>query len=156
VLLPSRMSASDERRWVALMLERLAAKEQRGPRDNTTLLQRATALSRRYLEGRARPSEVRWVDNQSARWGSCTPADGSIRLSSRLQSMPPWVVDYVLVHELAHLLVPGHGEPFWEWVDRYPRTERARGYLQGVSAAAGLNLADDDDGDLDADVEDSP
>jgi hypothetical protein len=59
--------------------------------------------------------------------------------------MPPWVIDYVLVHELAHLLVPRHGLDFWALVDRYPRTERARGYLQGVAAAAGLRVQDEDD-----------
>ncbi|MEO7981809.1 MAG: M48 family metallopeptidase, partial [Sporichthyaceae bacterium] len=60
----------------------------------------------------------------------------------RLQGMPSWVVDYVLVHELVHLLVPGHGPDFWAHVDRYPRTERARGYLEGVSATAQLGLSD--------------
>ena len=143
VLLPARMSASDERRWVALMLERLDAKERRGRRD-TSLLERATALSRRFLDGNARPASVNWVDNQASRWGSCTPADGSIRLSSRLQGMPSWVIDYVIVHELAHLLVPRHGPDFWALVERYPRTERARGYLLGVAAAAGLKITDDD------------
>lgn len=143
VLLPARMSASDERRWVAQMLERLDAKERRGRRD-TSLLERATALSRRFLDGNARPASVNWVDNQASRWGSCTPADGSIRLSSRLQGMPSWVIDYVIVHELAHLLVPRHGPDFWALVERYPRTERARGYLLGVAAAAGLKITDDD------------
>jgi predicted metal-dependent hydrolase len=143
VLLPARMSASNERRWVALMLERLDAKERRGRRD-TSLLERATALSRRFLDGSARPASVNWVDNQASRWGSCTPADRSIRLSSRLQGMPSWVIDYVIVHELAHLLVPRHGPDFWALVERYPRTERARGYLLGVAAAAGLKITDDD------------
>jgi predicted metal-dependent hydrolase len=78
------------------------------------------------------------VDNQHARWGSCTPGDGSIRLSTRLQGMPSWVLDYVLVHELAHLIEAGHTRAFWAWVDRYPRAERAKGYLEGVSAAAHL------------------
>jgi predicted metal-dependent hydrolase len=68
--------------------------------------------------------------------------DRTIRLSNRLQGMPSWVVDYVLVHELAHLLVPGHGPDFWALVDVFPRTERARGYLEGVSATAGLDLSD--------------
>jgi hypothetical protein len=77
----------------------------------------------------------------AARWGSCTPADGTIRVSERLREMPGWVLDYVLVHELAHLLVPGHGADFWELVGRYPRAERARGYLEGVAAAAGLGWA---------------
>jgi predicted metal-dependent hydrolase len=86
---------------------------------------------------------VRWADNQQARWGSCSIDDGSIRLSRRLEGMPPWVVDYVLLHELAHLLVPGHGPDFWALVQRYDRSERARGYLQGVSDAAGLPLPDD-------------
>ena len=77
------------------------------------------------------------------RWASCTPAEGTIRLSRRLLDMPTWVQDYVLVHELAHLLEPGHGPSFWRLVERYPRTERARGYLDGVSAAANLPIADD-------------
>ena len=81
---------------------------------------------------------MRWVTNQSARWGSCTPGDRTIRLSDRLQQMPGWVVDYVLVHELAHLLESGHTPEFWAWVDRYPRAEKAKGYLEGYSAAARL------------------
>ncbi len=142
VLIPARMSRAEERRWVEVMLERLAAQDARLRPSDADLLARATELSRRWLDGRARPSSVRWATNQGARWGSCTPVDGTVRLSSRLQGMPSWVVDYVLVHELAHLLVPGHGPDFWAHVDRYPRTERARGYLEGVSATAQLGLSD--------------
>ncbi len=61
------------------------------------------------------PATVRWVDNMTMRWGSCTPADGTIRISSRLRAMPTWVLDYVLVHELAHLIAPGHDRRFWAW-----------------------------------------
>jgi predicted metal-dependent hydrolase len=74
------------------------------------------------------------------RWGSCTTTTGTIRLSDRLRDMPAWVVDYVLLHELAHLLEPGHNKRFWHWVDRYPRAERAKGYLEGVAAGAELEL----------------
>ena len=83
----------------------------------------------------------------STRWASCTPADGTIRVSERLRDAPGWVVDYVLVHELAHLLEPGHDKAFWAWVRRYPRTERAMGYLEGLSAAAGLGLVGTDGDD---------
>jgi len=95
----------------------------------------------------ATPGSVRWVENQQARWGSCTPSDRTIRLSVRLQGMPSWVIDYVLVHELAHLLEPGHDPRFWAWVERYPQAERARGYLLGWSAAADLPLPPGYDGD---------
>ena len=147
VLIPARMTRAEERRWVTLMLERLARQDRKLRPGDGELAARAAGLSRRFLEGRARPASVRWVTNQGSRWGSCTPSDGTIRLSDRLQGMPSWVVDYVLVHELAHLLVPGHGPDFWTWVDRYPRTERARGYLEGVSATAGLQMSDDEEGD---------
>ncbi len=154
VLLPASMSAADERRWVAVMLDRLAAQDRRRSPSDDALLAHARELSRRYLNGRARPATVRWVTNQGTRWGSCTPARRSIRLSSRLRGMPPWVVDYVLLHELAHLVVPDHGARFWQLLASYPRTERARGYLEGVAAAAGgLPIRDDPDGDVDGDVD---
>jgi predicted metal-dependent hydrolase len=143
VLIPARMSRAEEREWVAVMLERLAKQDRKLRPSDRDLLARATELSRAWLAGRAKPASVRWVANQGSRWGSCTPADRTIRLSSRLQGMPSWVVDYVLVHELAHLLVPGHGPDFWALVEQFPRTERARGYLEGVSATAGLDLSDD-------------
>jgi predicted metal-dependent hydrolase len=143
VLIPARMSRAEEREWVAVMLERLAKQDRKLRPSDRDLLARATELSRAWLAGRAKPASVRWVGNQGSRWGSCTPVDRTIRLSSRLQGMPSWVVDYVLVHELAHLLVPGHGPDFWALVEAFPRTERARGYLEGVSATAGLDLSDD-------------
>jgi predicted metal-dependent hydrolase len=151
VLVPARLTRAEEREWVSRMLERLAKQDVRRRPSDVGLEQRARDLSRRHLEGRATPASVRWVDNQGARWGSCTVSDRTIRLSKRLQGMPSWVIDYVLVHELAHLLVPGHGPDFWQWVERYPRTERARGYLEGVSAAAGLSWVDELGATSDAD-----
>lgn len=135
MLIPARMSEAEEQRWVSVMLDKLAAQESKRMLGDSELTERAERLSAQYFEGRARPSSVRWVTNQNTRWGSCTPAEGSIRLSHRLQGMPEYVVDYVLVHELAHLLVPGHGPRFWRLLEVYPRTERARGYLEGVVAA---------------------
>ena len=123
------------------MLERLATQERRSARraarGDGELGRRAAELSRQYLGGVAKPTGVRWVTNQGSRWGSCTPVDGTIRLSDRLATMPGWVVDYVLVHELAHLIEIGHGPRFYRLVDAYPKAERARGYLLGAVAGAG-------------------
>lgn len=155
VLLPARFTRAQELQWVPKMVDSVLRREQRaterGPRrSDSVLLERAVLLSARHLGGLARPIEVRWVATMRTRWASCTPADRSIRVSERLRSAPDWVLDYVLVHELAHLLVPGHGPEFWAWVDRYPRTERARGYLEGLTAGAGLDMspeADEPDAD---------
>ena len=138
VLIPAAFSPAEERRWVAQMVAKLQTREERRRRSlggDSELMARARALSAAHLDGAAEPASVRWVDNQHRRWGSCTPADRSIRLSSRLRSMPEYVVDYVLVHELAHLLEAGHDERFWALVARYPRAERARGFLEGVELA---------------------
>lgn len=97
-----------------------------------TLEKRARELNRQYFGGRLKWQSVRWVTNQNSRFGSCTPADGTIRLSHRLAAMPAWVRDYVLIHELAHLVEANHGPKFWELVNRFPLTERARGYLMAV------------------------
>lgn len=138
VLIPARMSHAEEQRWVAQMLEKLAAQESRRVLGDDALAVRARELSAAYLGNRAQPVQVRWVTNQNSRWGSCTPSERTIRLSHRLQGMPEYVVDYVLLHELAHLLVPDHGASFWALLEAYPRTERARGYLEGVASAARL------------------
>ncbi|HEY8373560.1 MAG TPA: M48 family metallopeptidase [Pseudonocardiaceae bacterium] len=140
VLIPARMSRAEEERWVAEMLRRLDRSEQRrrspARESDAALLARCRELAARYLDGRAEPASVRWVPPMRTRWASCTPGERTIRVSERLREAPGWVVDYVLVHELAHLLVPGHGDDFWQLVRRYPRTERAIGYLEGLSAAA--------------------
>lgn len=140
VMLPSSLSKAEEEYEIARILERLDGRERRSrpPTGDAELMERAMELSYRYLDGRAVPSSVRWVGNQRSRWGSCTPEDRTIRISSMLRGMPVWVVDYVLVHELAHLLEPSHNAAFWKLVDRYPKTERARGYLEGVTAARSL------------------
>ena len=132
VSIPAAMSRADEERWVAEMVARLGHRRTAAGID---LGPRALVLADRY--GLPRPSAVRWVYNQRARWASCSPGDGVIRVSSRLAGFPSWVVDYVLVHELAHLLEPGHGPAFWGLVHRYRRAERARGFLLAKAAGGG-------------------
>jgi predicted metal-dependent hydrolase len=139
VLMPASLSRAQEAEWVETMVARVERAEARRRPSDDDLMRRADALGRAWLDGRPSPLSVRWVDNQRSRWGSCTPADRTIRLSRRMQGMPDWVVDYVLVHELAHLLAPGHDASFWAWVDRYPQADKAKGYLLGWSAAAHLD-----------------
>lgn len=135
VLIPAKMTRLEEQEWVTTMIAKVRRAERRRRPGDAALSARAEVLSHRYLDGLATPASVRWVTNQRARWGSCTPLDKSIRLSSRLQGVPSYVVDYVLLHELSHLLVAGHGDDFWQWVNRFDLAERARGFLEGVSAA---------------------
>lgn len=143
VMIPARMTRAEEEEWVATMLTRLERSERRRRPSDATLMRRAKDLNTRYLDGDALPLTVRWVDNQGSRWGSCTPADRAIRLSRRLEGMPTWVIDYVLVHELAHLIEVGHTDRFWSLVDRYPKAERAKGFLEGVAAATQLGITAD-------------
>src|SRR3954447_18377551 len=140
VMIPARFTRAEESEWVDTMLVKLARNEQRGRRTDEQLMRRARELSREYLHGRAVPASVRWVSNMTTRWGSCTTGEGTIRLSDRLRTMPTWVIDYVLLHELAHLIEPNHDARFWGWVDQFPRSERAKGYLEGIAAAANLEL----------------
>lgn len=118
------------------------------------LHRRALELSRRYFGGELVPARVRYVTNQGHRYGSCSVRSREIRISHRLAAMPVWVRDYVLVHELAHLRVSGHGRAFWRLVGRYPLMERARGYLMGVGLAPVSDGEEGDDGLAD-DVEDT-
>ncbi len=146
VLIPAQFSRAEEREWVDRMLQRLDARDQRTLRTDAELAARAQRLVTRYLPelpDESRPVSLRWVDNQNGRWGSCTPADRTIRISGRIMDMPDWVIDYVLLHELVHLLVPSHNATFWSTVSRYPKAERARGYLEGVAAMAGQAVHED-------------
>jgi predicted metal-dependent hydrolase len=151
VLIPAAFSAAEERRWVDQMVAKLQTREERRRRSlgsDDELMARAQALSAEYFGGRAVPVSVRWVENQNRRWGSCTPADRTIRLSGRLRGMPEFVVDYVLVHELAHLLEPSHDEHFWALVHAYPRADRALGFLEGVEFGRSDTGPAADDGEL--------
>lgn len=124
VSIPATMTAAEEAHWVERMQRRF---ERRQRSTEIELPARARSLADRF--GLPYPDTIRWVDNQRRRWGSCTPISGTVRLSRRLAGYPRWVVDYVIVHELAHLVEPYHDAAFWSLVSRYPRAERARGFL---------------------------
>lgn len=124
VRIPATCSTDEERQFVDHFRQKFERSRAAAVVD---LDRRAAELARSY--GLPTPNTIRWVSNQAQQWGSCTPADGSIRLSDRMAGFPRWVIDYVIVHELAHLVEADHGPGFWNLVNAYPKTERARGYL---------------------------
>lgn len=132
VLLPAWLPDDEADAHVAHLVGRL----QRRHRSTTVdLPARAALLARRH--DLPLPRAIEWSDRQRRRWGSCSVGAGRIRISSRLAEAPRFVLDYVIVHELAHLVVPDHSPAFHALVARYPRAERAKGWL----------LAKDLDGD---------
>ena len=131
---PAAISEAELRRVKEDILAQLAKKRRRIPASDEDLDNRAKSLNRRYFGGELRWESIRWVTNQNKRVGSCTPERGTIRISHRLAQMPVFVLEYVIVHELAHLLEANHSARFRELVDRYPRAERARGYLMAIGA----------------------
>lgn len=130
---PSWMGEAERQRWALKMGERIERQLRRARPSDERLEQRARELNRLYFGGRLTWSSIAFAEQRS-RWGSCTFTAGVIRISSRAASVPAFVLDYLLMHELAHLEVAGHGRRFWELVGRYPRTERARGYLMALDS----------------------
>ncbi|WP_417216389.1 M48 family metallopeptidase [Arthrobacter sp.] len=163
ISVPSTLSLRQEDEWIDRMVPDILARRARamdrfGENADDELMQRAGMLNRKYLEGRAEPLSVRWVSNQRTRWGSASPGSGSIRLNCQLQAMPGWVQDYILVHELAHLIADdGHGPEFKALEGRYERRAEAKAYLAGVSfgmarpSGNGVRPDEDDGGEREED-----
>lgn len=130
VRVPSWMNEEQERAAV----DDLVAKVQRSQRIRAAgpdLEARARHLAREF--DLPEPAEIKWVTNQNTRWGSCSINAKVIRISSRLASVPQWVLDFVVLHELTHLVEPGHGPEFHSLMDRYPKAERAEGFLEAMT-----------------------
>ena len=129
VVSPQRLSRAEEHEWVVTMAARMAERETRDRLNREeALMGRAARLGDTYLDG-VRPSQISWGASTKTRWASCSPKQGVITLSPELAGFPSWVIEYVILHELAHLLVADHSPGFWKLLDRYPLTERARGFL---------------------------
>lgn len=142
VVVPAHMTARQRRDLVPPLVERFLAGEagRTAPRGDAALTDRVRELYERYLlpavGGEVPVFGARWVTNQAARWGSCTPSTGELRISDRLRPMPSWVVDYVLIHEAVHLVERNHTKRFAALVGRYPDAARASAFLDGVDFAA--------------------
>ena len=142
VAIPARMSKREEERVVAEMVSKLGKDDLR--LTSTELMSRALELNTLYLGDRATPSSVEWSSRMERIWGSCTIDDRAIRLSNRLDDAPRYALDYILLHELVHLIVAGHGPDFKALLSVYPQLERAEGYLEGRQ----IRLDEDLDQDL--------
>ena len=137
---PASMSKRELDEHVHYLVARL---ERRYRSESVDLGSRALRLSKRFSLPKA--TSVEWADQRS-QWGSCTPTTGEIRISNRLAAYPPWVLDYVIVHELAHLVEANHSPAFNALVAKYPLAERARGFLMAISFGE-TGIAQDVDGD---------
>ena len=114
VAVPARMSAAEAEAWV----ERMAARFRRAPRadaraDQSDLERRAARLNRQYFEGKLTWASMVYVTNQTSKYGSCSPGSRRIRISHRVASMPTFVLEYIIVHELAHLKEREHDKAFY-------------------------------------------
>jgi hypothetical protein len=136
VSLPAHLDHASRQQTTDWLVQRLLTRHGLSIADDEALLARAIELSEHYLVG-ARPTSVRWVTNQTARWGSCSWYSGEIRISHRLRAVPEWVLDSVLVHELAHLTYPDHSAAFRRLAAGYPRHQEAGTFLAGY----GLGLS---------------
>ena len=143
ILAPASLTDAELQPHIDTLLARIRRRDALSALNDRDLQKRAQQLNRTFFRGKLRWQWIRWVDNQNRRHGSCCATTGTIRISSRLARVPTFVLDYVLMHELAHLLEPNHGSRFWEWVYQYPKTERARGYLM----ALGLEEVDPGEGE---------
>lgn len=130
VVLPSRMPLVERGPMVEALVRRVLAQHPTRHATDAELSERAAVLARRYLYGTV-PRSIRWVSNQHRRWGSCSSHSGEIRVSERLRVVPPWVLDAVLVHELAHLEEASHSPRFHQLAARYPRMAEADTFLEG-------------------------
>ncbi|HET7339524.1 MAG TPA: M48 family metallopeptidase [Candidatus Dormibacteraeota bacterium] len=135
LMVPAAMPIVERQHWAEVMSKRLERSAARRRPTDERLEQRARRLNARHFDGRLRWTSIGFapMDHQ---WGSCSFTDGAIRIARRAAELPDWVLDYLLVHELAHLLQSDHGNEFHELENRYPLTERAKGYLLALDAMA--------------------
>lgn len=132
VVLPARLARHDRDAMVENLVQRVLRHRPHVGTSDEALTARAAALGDQYLDG-VRARTVRWSTQQRRRWGSCSLESRDIRISELLRPAPTWVVDAVLVHELAHLLEHGHGPRFRQLVARYERTAEADAFLAGYA-----------------------
>ncbi|MGC8581743.1 MAG: SprT-like domain-containing protein [Thermoplasmata archaeon] len=129
VYIPSTMSKENEDKAVKEMVQKIANKRKAREYTDKYLIKKFDEFNAKYFEGKLSIKYIKFVTNQHVKLGSCTPDDKTIRISDKLIGMPKWVLDYVIIHEMAHLIYPNHSKGFWKKVHEYRYTERAIGFL---------------------------
>ena len=133
--MPATMPVAERQHWAEVMSRRLERRAHRRRPTDQRLEERARILNDRLFGGRLRWTSIGFAE-MDHQWGSCTFTDGAIRIARRAAALPDWVLDYLLVHELTHLVHSDHGRDFHEMEGRYPLTERAKGYLLALDSMA--------------------
>ena len=129
---PQRMSITEIEEIARDLINRMNERDPRAYFSDDELFKRAQELSATYLFSKADPKSVAWSTRLTSTWGICTPLEGEIRITSRLQGMPQYVLDYVLLHELVHLVINDHGKDFESMMRTFEKKERAEGYLDAL------------------------
>lgn len=119
-----------------LKFERKKLKAELDKNDN--LIERAEKINEKYFGNRLKVNSIEYVTDQNTRFGCCNYRAAAIRISHRIGLMPEWVRDYVVLHEMAHLVEPNHSSAFRNIVSGYKLAERAKGYLMGVGFDHGI------------------
>jgi predicted metal-dependent hydrolase len=135
LLVPATMPIAERQHWAEVMSKRLERRTERRRPTDQRLEERARRLNERHFDGRLRWTSIGFAD-MDHQWGSCSFTDGAIRIARRAAALPDWVIDYLLMHELAHLVHSDHGNEFHELENRYSLAERAKGYLLAFDATA--------------------
>lgn len=127
---PALLSGERLQRIVAdfkVKFEKKKVKEELDQRQD--LVEVASRINKRYFNNQLKINSIEYVTGQNSLFGCCDYRTANLRISHRIGLMPKWVRDYVVIHELAHLIEPNHSKKFWDIVYRYRLAERARGYL---------------------------
>ena len=136
ISVPARLSNSKVSAVIPELVEKILTKEAKERLTDSQLHERSLYLLGKYLpEFVITPASVTWR-SMNERWGSCTTVDRTIRISDRLNGAPEYVVDYLLVHELIHLMIPDHGAEFEGLLARFESSDRASAYLEGYEAGS--------------------
>ncbi len=142
IYLPEGLSEKKEEEWINKLKQQIKKKQRKHKLNTTNELQkRAERINERYFNG-CLDFTINFVTNQNTKYGSCTPASKRIRISDDIADYPQYVQDYLIMHELTHLIHPNHSNAFWEKVNDYPYVERAKGFLHATKFFAKNKLTD--------------